>query len=67
MKPRRLTVARTTPESRGRHPRPPLAPMPLLRLKGRWMDAAGFAIGRPVRVEVTPGRLVLEIVDDETR
>ena len=64
MKPRRLTVSRTHPESRARqHPLP--QPMPFLRLQGRWLDQAGFAIGRPVRVAVKPGLLVLEVLDDE--
>ncbi|MGH8227429.1 MAG: SymE family type I addiction module toxin [Steroidobacteraceae bacterium] len=38
--------------------------VPFLRLQGRWLEQAGFAIGTPVRILVTPGRLVLE-VDDE--
>jgi hypothetical protein len=31
-----------------------------LRLKGRWLDRAGFAIGCKVRVDVWEGRLVIE-------
>jgi hypothetical protein len=31
-----------------------------LRLKGRWLDRAGFAIGSKVRVEVSEGRLIIE-------
>jgi toxic protein SymE len=38
--------------------------VPFLRLQGRWLHQAGFAIGTAVRVLVTPGRVVLE-VDDE--
>jgi hypothetical protein len=34
--------------------------MPTLRLQGRWLDEAGFAIGIRVGVQVMPGRLVLE-------
>jgi hypothetical protein len=34
--------------------------MPTLRLQGRWLDEAGFAIGMQVSVHVMPGRLVLE-------
>jgi hypothetical protein len=34
--------------------------MPTLRLQGRWLDEAGFAIGMRVGVQVMPGRLVLE-------
>jgi hypothetical protein len=37
-------------------------PAPFLRLKGRWLDKAGFTIGSKVRVDVTPGRLVIETV-----
>ena len=40
-------------------PEPP--PVPFLRLQGRWLHRAGFAIGTPLRVLVTPGRLVLEV------
>jgi hypothetical protein len=65
MKPRRLTVSRTHPESRARFPRPVPTPMPLLRLQGRWMDRAGFGIGKPVRVAVKPGLLVLEVLNAE--
>jgi Toxin SymE, type I toxin-antitoxin system len=35
-------------------------PAPSLRLKGRWLGKAGFSIGAKVRVDVTPGRLVIE-------
>jgi hypothetical protein len=42
-----------------------LPPMPFLRLQGRWLDQAGFAIGVGVCVEVTPGRLVLEVMEAE--
>jgi hypothetical protein len=64
MKPRRLKVSYTQPDMRGSHGpyRAPL-PMPFLRLRGRWLDAAGFAIGSQVRVEVSAGRLVLEVID----
>jgi Toxin SymE, type I toxin-antitoxin system len=37
-------------------------PAPFLRLEGRWLDKAGFSIGARVRVDVTPGRLVIETV-----
>ena len=68
MKPRRLTVTRTHPEPRHvRFPRPMPAPLPLLRLQGRWMDQAGFAIGKPVRVYVLPSRLLLEVIDHDER
>ncbi len=66
-KPRRLTVSYTHPDSRARLPRTALPPMPLLRLRGRWLDRAGFAIGAPVRVAVAPGLLVLEVIDHDER
>jgi hypothetical protein len=38
-----------------------------LRLRGRWLDAAGFPIGTPVKVVVSIGRLVVEALDVEAR
>lgn len=66
MNARRLTVSRHYPERRAvrGHDRP-IAPMPFLRLQGRWLDQAGFAIGANVRIEVAAGRLVLEVIDAE--
>ena len=55
-KPRRLTIGRTGPG----WPRPNV---PYLRLSGRWLERAGFAIGRSVRVEVNEGRLLIEQVE----
>jgi hypothetical protein len=64
MSPRRLTVSSSHPESRAQHPRQSSSePMPFLRLRGRWLDQAGFTIGAPVRVEVSAGRLVVEVID----
>lgn len=61
---RRLTVSSSHPESRATCPRDlPIAPMPFLRLRGRWLDQAGFVIGTNVRVEVSTGRLVVEVID----
>jgi len=34
--------------------------VPYLRLRGRWLRNAGFAIGRKVKVEVSDGRLMIE-------
>lgn len=63
---RRLTVSSSHPESRTVRPHClPTAPMPFLRLRGRWLDQAGFGIGANVRVEVSDGRLVLEVIDAE--
>lgn len=35
--------------------------VPWIQMKGRWLNAAGFAIGAKVRVRVRPGRLVLTV------
>jgi toxic protein SymE len=65
---RRLTISYRYPESRGRSASPYVrgTPMPFLRLQGRWLDQAGFAIGTQVRVEVDHGRLVVEAIDPDT-
>jgi hypothetical protein len=63
---RRLTISRFHPERRVARPaalRPVPAPMPFLRLQGRWLDQAGFAIGAQVQVAVSRGRLVVEVVE----
>lgn len=66
MNPRRLTVSSSHPESRAARPHSlPAAPMPFLRLRGRWLDEAGFAIGASVRVEVSAGRLVVEVIESK--
>lgn len=36
---------------------------PSLHLQGRWLERAGFPIGANVRVQVTPRRLVVELVE----
>ena len=35
--------------------------VPYLRLRGRWLKDAGFDIGRDVKIEVSAGRLMIEI------
>jgi hypothetical protein len=68
MNARRLTVSSSHPESRAAHHRNlPSAPMPFLRLRGRWLDQAGFPIGANVRVEVSAGRLVVEVIAEPQR
>lgn len=37
-----------------------LSLVPFLRLRGRWLAAAGFPVGARVVVRVEPGRLVIE-------
>ncbi len=39
--------------------------IPLLRLQGAWLERAGFGIGVPVKVHVSPGRLVIEAAESE--
>ncbi len=65
MNSRRLTVSYRQPDSRCRVPLHRPEPMPFVRLQGRWLDQAGFAIGAQVRVQVMPGRLVLEVIEPE--
>ena len=43
--------------------RVPKSYVPYLRLRGRWLEAAGFRIGRSVKVEVREGRLMIEPAD----
>ena len=60
---RRLAVsygARTVREPDGSS-----APAPMLRLQGAWLKRVGFAIGVPVTVRVSPGRLVIEAAEPE--
>jgi hypothetical protein len=63
MNARRLKVSYHQPLSQ--EPLGRLPPMPFLRLQGRWLDRAGFAIGADVHVRVEPGRLVLEVIDPQ--
>jgi hypothetical protein len=37
----------------------------MLRLQGTWLKRAGFAVGVPVRVRVSAGRLVIEATGAE--
>jgi hypothetical protein len=37
----------------------------MLRLQGAWLKRVGFAIGVPVTVRVSPGRLVIEAAEPE--
>lgn len=67
MKPRRLTVSYREPTSRAQRSRRAIPPMPFLRLQGRWLGEAGFAIGSEVRVKVCAGLLVLEVIDEKER
>jgi toxic protein SymE len=37
--------------------------LPCLRLRGQWLEEAGFAIGQNLRVEVNERKLMIEVVD----
>ncbi|MBN6152787.1 type I toxin-antitoxin system SymE family toxin [Xanthomonas sp. AmX2] len=37
--------------------------VPALRLRGRWLEQLGFAIGRTLRIEVRAGELVVRLAD----
>jgi len=63
MNSRRLKVSYQSAPSQ--QPYRVLPPKPFLRLQGRWLDRAGFAVGADVRVQVEPGRLVLEVMDPQ--
>ena len=66
MSPRHLLVTslpkalRWSPVSQRNSP-----PIPYLRLRGRWLERAGFAVGSTVRVSVEPRRLVIEVIEKE--
>ena len=60
---RRLTVSYGT--YRVREPDGRAMSVPLLRLQGAWLERAGFAIGVPVKVHVSRGRLVIEAAESE--
>jgi hypothetical protein len=55
-KPRCLTVGYFTTNKPG-------VDVPFLRLFGRWMQDAGFVIGRRVKVEVAEGMMTIEQLD----
>lgn len=64
---RHFTVGYRPIDVHSRASRPRHAPtrMPFVRLSGRWLDRAGFAIGTAVRVQVSRGRLVLEAIEPD--
>jgi hypothetical protein len=37
--------------------------IPMIRLRGKWLQRAGFEEGFPIRVEVTPGKLTLTLAE----
>ena len=64
MQERRLTVSKLRRSTRIDHPWEPryrVWEVPFLRMRGNWLEAAGFEIGKRVQVEVSSGRLVLTV------
>ena len=55
-KSRRLTVSYASTDTPGVN-------VPYLRLCGRWLQDAGFVIGRHVKIEGSAGRMTIEQVD----
>jgi len=55
-KPRRLTVGYGYTDTPG-------VRVPNLRLCGRWLQEAGFVIGRHVKIEGNEGRMTIEQID----
>jgi hypothetical protein len=53
-KARRLTVGYVAGSARSGHP-------PHIRIMGRWVEEAGFAVGAKVNVDVSHGRMVIEL------
>jgi hypothetical protein len=49
---RKLTVTRLYRERMGL--------VPQLRINGRWLERAGFEIGRGVSIKIEQGRLIIE-------
>jgi hypothetical protein len=64
MRGRRLTVSYLPALWHEFTPRP--EPLPYLRLRGRWLEEAGFPVGAQIRVRVEPHRLILEVIDTDT-
>ena len=55
-KSRRLIVGYGTTDTPG-------VEVPYMRIRGRWLQDAGFVIGRHVKIEVSEGRLLIEQLD----
>jgi len=61
-RPRHLTVSYLPAVWPAYTPRP--QPLPYLRLRGRWLQEAGFAVGAQIRVRVEARRLILEVENE---
>lgn len=46
-------------------PEPSYTPIPMLRIRGKWLAQAGFTIGTPVKIRVMHGCLVMTILNKE--
>ena len=55
-KPRRLIVGYASTDTPG-------VDVPYLRIRGRWLQDAGFVIGRYVTIEISEGRLTIAQLD----
>src|SRR5690349_12110040 len=42
-------------------------PCPFLIVRGRWLELAGFDVGRRVSIDVQRGRLVVELLQDHDK
>lgn len=38
--------------------------VPWIQMKGRWLEELGFTVGAPVKVCISPGRLVLTLAQE---
>lgn len=55
-RPRQLTVGYGSTDKPG-------VDVPYMRLRGQWLQDAGFIIGRHVKIEISQGRLLIEQID----
>lgn len=58
---RHIKVGRTVSDYRPKHANPnqPNPPIPWIRLQGKWLDSAGFAVGTPLKIRVMNQCLVI--------
>ena len=39
--------------------------VPFIRLRGKWLQALGFGIGKKITVEASEGRLILRVIKED--